>query len=206
MAVKLTATGATVTTGKGAAKTVVLEVDFTELRAWAKRTKVEEAKVWRKAYGSALRGLKAKFKKVVSRAGGVEGVPKFKDFEQFTKELRTAYDRTRPMGGVLADKKCIVSYKLNGWQYIGWPDALAKWAVKFQDGAGGSEADDFLNSPKSRHYLHSRGLKEIPHVYAHNPRRVLPEPFVSYVDKHLETWAEHVFMKELAKLMAKGAA
>ena len=206
MAVKLTATGATVTTGKGAAKTVVLEVDFSELIAWAKRTKVEEAKVWRKAYGAALRGLKAKFKKVVSRAGGVEGVPKFKDFEEFTKQLRATNNRTRPMGGVLADKNRIVSYKLNGWQYIGWPDALASWAVKFQDGAGGSDADNFLNDPKSRHYLHKKGIRDIPHVYAHNPRRVLPEPFGSYVDKHLETWAEHVFMKELAKLMAKGAA
>lgn len=206
MAVKLSDFGATVTAGKGRAKTVILEVDFTELRAWARRMKIDEKQIWRKAYSKAIKGLKDKFAKVVSNAGGVEGVPKFKDFEEFTKELRGINNRTSPMGRVLADRRRIVSYKLNGWQYIGWPDALAKWAVKFQDGAGGSEADDFLNSPKSRHYLHSRGLKDIPHVYAHNPRRVLPEPFGSYVDKHLETWAEHVFMKELAKLMAKGAA
>ena len=206
MAVKLSDFGATVTAGKGRAKTVILEVDFTELRAWAKRMKVDEARIWRKAYARAIKGLKDKFKKVVSRAGGVEGVPKFKDFEQFTKELRAANNRTTPMGGVLSDKSRIVAYPLNGWQYIGWPDALASWAVKFQDGEGGSEADNFLTDPKSRHYLHKKGIRDIPRVYAHNPRRVLPEPFGQYVKTHLETWAGHVFMKELAKLMAKGAA
>lgn len=206
MAVNLTATGATVTSGRGAAKTVVLDVDFSTLRAWARRTGIDEARVWRKAYGSAIRGLKAKFQKVVSRAGGVEGVPKFRDFEEFTKELRAKTDRTTPMGGVLADKKRIVSYKLNGWQYIGWPDALAGWAVKFQDGEGGTSSDAFLADPKSRHRLHALGIKDIPRSYAHNPRRILPEPFGSYVEKHLNTWAEHVFLKDLARQMAKGSA
>lgn len=206
MAVKLSDFGATVTTERGAAKTVVLEVDFTELRAWAKRMKIDEERIWRKAYARAIKGLKDKFKKVVSNAGGVEGVPKFKDFEEFTKELRGINNRTSPMGGVLADRRRIVSYKLNGWQYIGWPDALAQWAVKFQDGTGGSEAENFLTSPKSRHYLHKRGIKDIPRTYAHNPRRVLPEPFMEYVSKHLDTWAEHVFLKDLARQMAKGAA
>ena len=38
MAVKLSDFGATVTAGKGRAKTVILEVDFTELRAANNRT------------------------------------------------------------------------------------------------------------------------------------------------------------------------
>ena len=66
MAVKLSDFGATVTAGKGRAKTVILEVDFTELRAWAKRMKVKEAAIWRKAYKGAIRVLKSKFQKVIS--------------------------------------------------------------------------------------------------------------------------------------------
>lgn len=205
MAVKLTATGATVTTGRGAAKTVILEVDFKELERWARRMKIDEARVWRKAYGSAIRSLRSKLQKVVSRAGGVEGVPKFRDFEEFTRQLRAVNNRTKPMGGVLSEKGRIVAYKQNGYQIIGWPDALASWAVKFQDGAGGSEADNFLNDPKSRHYLHKKGIRDIPRVYAHNPRKVLPEPFGSYVKKNLDEWARNVFYKDLARQMAKGA-
>ena len=206
MAVTLTATGATVTSGRGAAKTVLLSVSFAELERWARRMKVDEARVWRKAYGSAIRSLRSKLQKVVSRAGGVEGVPKFKDFEEFTRELRAATGRTSPMGGVLAEKGRIVAYKQNGYQVIGWPDALAQWAVKFQDGAGGSSAESFLTEPKSRHWMHRKGIHNIPRVYTHNPRRVLPEPFGTYVKKNLEEWARNVYFKDLARQMAKGAA
>ena len=206
MAVKLSDFGATVTAGKGRAKTVILEVDFTELRAWAKRMKVKEAAIWRKAYKGAIRVLKSKFQKVISNAGGVEGVPKFRDFEQFTKELRVAGNFSgKPMGGVLADKRRIVSYPLNGWRYIGWPDALAKWSVKFQDGAGEKGYDPFTDA-KRRARWHALGIMDIPAQYIHNPRQVLPDPFVGYVDKYLDQWTERVFLKELANLMAKGAA
>ena len=60
MAVKLSDFGATVTTGRGAARTVILEVDFKELERWARRMKIDEARVWRKAYGSAIRSLRSK--------------------------------------------------------------------------------------------------------------------------------------------------
>ena len=131
---------------------------------------------------------------------------KIAKWDDFTRQLRAANNRTKPMGGVLAEKGRIVAYKQNGYQIIGWPDALASWAVKFQDGAGGSEADNFLNDPKSRHYLHKKGIRDIPRVYAHNPRKVLPEPFGSYVKKNLDEWARNVFYKDLARQMAKGAA
>ncbi|MBQ1344790.1 MAG: hypothetical protein IIY62_00365 [Kiritimatiellae bacterium] len=206
MAIKLTATGAMVTQGRGAARAVVLDVSFAQLRAWARRMEINEGRVWRKAYGSAIRALRSKLQKVITRAGGVEGVPKFKDFEDFTKHLRTATNRTSPMGGVLAEKGRIVAYKQNGYQVIGWPDALASWAVKFQDGTGGSSADNFLADPKSRYRLHKLGIHDIPRVYEHNPRRVLPEPFGSYVRKNLDEWARNVFYKDLARQMAKESA
>lgn len=206
MALKLTSSGVTVTQGRGRNASVVLDVSFDELKAWAKRTALDEQSVWRKSYGRACAALKKQFQKVVANAGGVEGVPKFKDFEQFTKELRAKTDRATPMGGVLADKRRIVSYKRNGWQVIGWPDSLAKWAVNFQDAVGGRSAENFLTDVKSRQRLHWLGIRDIPRTYTQNPRRVLPEPFGEHVRKNLDTWAESIYFKELARLMAKGAA
>ena len=50
-----------------------------------------------------------------------------------------------------------------------------------------------------------KGIKEIPRTYAHNPRKVLPEPFGSYVDAHLEEWAKGAMYKGLAQMYQKYA-
>lgn len=203
MAIKLTGTGVIATSGRGAAKTVVLDVSFAEIDAWARRMGRDEPRVWRRAYGRALSALKSQFRRVVQNAGGVEGVPKFRDFEEFTRQYRTTVNRTSPMGGVLAEKSRIVSFKRNGWQYIGWPDNLAKWAVNFQDAVGGRAAEDFLAEPKSRARLHRLGIRDIPRAYTHNPRRIIPEPFGAHVKAHLEEWARGAYYKMLAKEMSK---
>ncbi|MBQ1429505.1 MAG: hypothetical protein IIZ06_07535 [Kiritimatiellae bacterium] len=203
MAIKLTDTGVIATSGRGASKTVTLSVSFAEIDAWARRMRRDEPRLWRRAYGRAITALKSQFKRVVSNAGGVDGVPKFKDFESFTRELRTATNRATPMGGVLADKSRIVAFKRNSWQIIGWPDALAEWAVKFQDGVGGDSSEAFLTDAKSRARLHRMGIRDVPRTYAHNPRRIIPEPFGSHVRRHLDEWARGAYYKSLAKEMAK---
>ena len=203
MALNLTDSGVIATAGRGRNKTVVLEVSFKELEAWAKRVEIDERAMWRKAYGRACSALKSRFSKIVRNAGGVEGVPKFHDFEEFTRELRTKRGTSsRPMGGVLANKANIVAFKRNGWQIIGWPDRLAEWAVKFQDGTGGPE----FNDPRTRYAWHRLGIREIPREYAHNPRRVIPEPFGTHVDKYLDKWASGTFYKDLARQMARRVA
>lgn len=203
MALNLTDSGVIATAGRGRNKTVVLEVSFKELEAWAKRVEIDERALWRKSYGRACAALKGRFSKIVRNAGGVEGVPKFHDFEAFTTELRNARGTSsRPMGGVLANKANIVSFKRNGWQVIGWPDALADWAVNFQDAKG----DPDFTSMHRKISFWRLGLHNIPAEYAHNPRRVLPEPFLTQVRKYLDQWARGVFFKELAKLMQKRSA
>ena len=179
---------------------VVLDMSFRELEVWAARNKIDERRLWTQSFGRACKGLRNKLQKVVSRAGGVEGVPKFKDFEDFTRRLREATHNTRPMGGVLADPHVIVAYKRGNTQYIGWPDRLAEWAVKFQDGEG---SDAPFQSARTRLYWYRLGIKAVPHHYIHNPRPVLPEPFGSYVRKYLLDWAKHIFYKALARQMAK---
>lgn len=192
--------GVTLTRGGGKNKTVILDVSFRELRRWARRNAIKTKQLMRQSFSRACTGLKSKLQKVVSNAGGVNGVPKFKDFSAFTQELRAARGMSsRPMGGVLASKKVIVTYRENGWQIIGWPDRLAEWAVNFQDAVGGESE---LNSSSWCHYVRRLGIKDIPRTYERNPRRVIPEPFGQYVRKNLYNWAKEIFYKDLARQMA----
>lgn len=203
MSVNVSDLGVTVTRGRGKNKAVLLDVSFKDLEVWAARSGKDAAALWRRSYGRAVSGLKKQFAKIVTSAGGVYGVPKFKNFERFTQQFRAATNRTAPMGGVLADKRRIVAYKRNGWQIIGWPDALDRVAVAFQDGEGGRAAENFLNDPQERAWLHRRGIRDIPRTYTHNPRRIIPEPFGSHVRTNLDNWARNIYYKQLANLMVK---
>lgn len=190
--------------GRGAAKTVVLEVSFKELELWAARNGVDEKRLWRNSYGRACKGLRNKLEQVMYKGGGVNGVPKFHDFEEFTRQLREMDGKSgRPMGGVLAEPSRIVAFKRGNAQIIGWPDKMEKAAVNFQDAVGGNLAEKFLNDSWRRRRWHRMGIRDIPRTYAHNPRQVIPEPFGSYVQKNLEEWARGAFYKDLARQMAK---
>lgn len=205
MAISLTSTGVDFVSGRGKHKTIELSMSFRSLEKWAKHCRINTKKITTETFGWAVRGLKTKLRQVVTKAGGVNGVPKFRDFEEFTKELRAKTGiSARPMGGVLADEKRIVSNKRNGYQVIGWPDNLAAWAVKFQDG-GDRVAQRQLNDPEWRRAIHRRGIREIPHSYVKNPRRILPEPFGGFVKANLKAWAKGSFYKKLAKMFKKAA-
>lgn len=185
---------------------VNLDVSFAEIDQWAKSMTIDTENLMQKSYGRACYGLRQKFRQVMNKSGGVVGVPKFKTFEEFTNQLREVNNiSSRKMGGILANPKQIVAYKKNGYQIIGWGDHLKEAAIKFQDGAGGSSAEKFLNDSGSRHWLHKRGIHDIPRTYTHNPRRVIPEPFGSYVQEHLEEWAKGAYYKDLARQMKKKA-
>lgn len=194
-----------ITSGRGKNK-FTLEVSFKELEAWAKKMNVDTEKLMEKSFANACSGLKIKFLKVIQHAGGECGVPKFKDFEAFTNELRQVYGTSnRPMGGKLAEKSSIGAWKKNNWQIIGWKDFLKDAAIKFQDAIIGN-AEKTLNDNQFRQYLHIKGIKEIPRVYTQNKREVIPEPFGEYVKEHLVKWAEGSFYKSLARMMQKTAS
>ena len=196
--------GVDITSGRGKAK-VTLTVDFSTLDEWAKKMKNDTTKLMQQSFANACSGLKKKFLQVVQNAGGVCGVPKFKDFDEFTQQLRMVDGTSnRRMGGKLAEKNSIGAWKRNGWQIIGWKDFLANYAVYFQD-AIPNGADERLNDNQWRRYLHIKGIKEIPRTYTQNQRQIIPEPFGEYVKEHLEEWAKGSFYKELAKQMQKAS-
>jgi len=128
MAYSLTATGVSFTSGRGKGA-VAIELSFREIDRWAKRMQKDTKELWRLSYGRACAGLKKKFVEVMQKSGGVYGVPKFKDFEDFTKTLRSMSGRTATMGGVLAERENIFAFKKNGAQVIGWHDDMAPSAT-----------------------------------------------------------------------------
>lgn len=203
MAYSLTDSGVLSRTGKGK-KAVELLVSFKEIEAWAKRMRAKEKELWRLSYGRAISGIKSKLRKVMKSGGGVEGVPKFKDFEDFTKELRVLRGRSGPMGGVLAKDRCITAWKCNGSQYIGWPDGMADVAHKFQEGRGGPIAEKWFADSEWRQAWHRRGIKDVPRAYVHNERMVIEPYFVDYIKRYLDEWARGAYYKGLVKLMQGG--
>ena len=177
MAFSVTDLGVTMTKGRGR-NAVAIVLSFKEIEAWAKRMKVDEARLWRNSYGRACHGLKKKFADVMKNAGGV-----------------------------LADKTHIVAFKRNGYQVIGWPDSMSRLAIAFQDGQGIEKKDEaFTFWPSTRYALHKRGIRDIPRYYVHNPRNVIPDPFCDYVKANLDEWAKGAFYKELARQMNKQGA
>lgn len=200
MAYSMTDSGVQVTSGRGKGA-VSLVVSFREIERWAKKMRKDEKELWRLSYGRACAGLKKKFAEVMRQSGGVNGVPKFKDFEDFTKTLREKSGRTATMGGILAERGAIVAFKRNGAQVIGWPDYMADVACAFQEGRGGANSEKWFTDPEYRRSWHRQGLREIPRQYVHNERQVIEPHFVEYVRKNLDEWARSAFFTGLAKLM-----
>lgn len=204
MAISTTGTGVRFSRGRGAAA-VALDVSFKDLERWAKRQAINTPRLFRRSFGRACSGLKKQLAQIMRQGGGVQGVPKFRDYEAFTAEYRRETDRdpTGPIGGVLADKRRIVAFKRNGYQVIGWPDELARLALAFQDGRGGAEAQQWLENTRVRRFMHRAGIASVPTQYVHNPRMVIEPHFHKHVEAHLEEWATKIFYKDLARQMQK---
>jgi len=118
----------------------------------------------RSAFGAAAKRARSRFVKVMRSAGGVYGVPNMAPHHEISDTLRPG----QKMGGVLADKARIVMYKIDpDTQYVGWPDALAKWAVKFQT----AEVNAF--TPGTRKLMHRRGVRVVPTTYQRPERDVV---------------------------------
>lgn len=205
MGYSVTDSGIEISRGRGKAK-VTLDVSFKELERWAKKQRLDTPKLIKRSFGRAASGLRKVFVSVMRNSGGVYGMPKFKDFEAFTLDLRRTYGRTATMGGALAEPANIVAFKRNGWQVIGWPDRLQDWSAKFQEGIGGDFSESKFTDPKWRRQLHRDGIKDVPRAYVHNPRMILPEPFGEVIRKNLYKWARGAFYKDLANQMFKAGA
>ena len=121
-------------------------------------------KTMRAAFGAAAKRARKRLVKTMRQAGCVYGVPAMAPHSSISTYLRPG----QKMGGVLADERRIVMFKRSpDEQVIGWPDPLAKWAVRFQ------EANTHAMTNGERRYLHMRGVRDIPGTYSRPERDVI---------------------------------
>ena len=194
---------------------IAIEVSFKQIENCMKRCREIlpkiRAKSWARSVGTLLKQLKS-----VMKSGGnpQKGVPKFQSWDDFTRDLMKARARRAGnaqkarIGGVLADENRIVSYTRRSFftnkaeQVFGWPDALERVAILFQDG-GDSNSGAALANPSWRAYVHRLGVDSIPRAYTHVPRPVL-EPFKEYAIKKIDDWADAQIHKTMAAIIARG--
>lgn len=145
------------------------------------------------AFGAAAKHAKNMFAKAMRMGGGAYGVPKMAPHHEISRILRPG----QRMGGVLADKRRIVMYKIDAdTQYIGWPDALAKWASRFQE----SETRTF--APGTRRWMHTRGVRVVPQTYQ-RPERDVVESFARHLAGEWPGMVLAMFDKYYTSRMAK---
>lgn len=147
----------------------------------------------RAAFGAAAKRAHSRFAKVMRSAGGVYGVAKMAPHHEISTTLRPS----QKMGGVLAEKWRIVMYKIDAdTQYVGWPDALAKWAVNFQT----AETKTF--TPGTRQWLHRKGVRVVPQTYQ-RPERDVVESFARHLAGEWPGMVLAMFDKYYTSRMAK---
>lgn len=118
----------------------------------------------RAAFGAAAKRARKRLVKAMRSAGGVYGVPAMAPHNEISTYLRPG----QKMGGVLADDRRIVMFRRGpDEQVIGWPDALAKWAARFQ------EANTHALTEGERGYFRWRHVRDIPTMYVRPSRDVI---------------------------------
>lgn len=191
---------------------VTIDVDLSQIQKCMRRCREKLPKIRAKSWAKATGTLHKQLQMAMSKGGDpARGVPKFKDWEDFTKSLRKFRGwkkKDHKMGGVLADRDRIVTHYTKNFitgtttQYFGWPDKLRDVAVKFQDGEGDSY--DKFQDVDWRHYCHRIGFKDIPAAYVHNPRPVIA-PFKKHAIAKVNEWAKAMIHKTIAGLIAREA-
>lgn len=143
----------------------MIKVELTgHARATLRSLEKRFPKTMRAAFGAAAKYARKRLQKAMRSAGGVYGVPAMAPHNEISIYLRPG----QKMGGVLADRRRIVMFKRSpDEQVIGWPDALAKWAVRFQ------EADTHALTEGERGYFRWRHVRDIPTMYVRPSRDVI---------------------------------
>lgn len=150
----------------------------------------------RAAFGAAATRARKRFQKLMRAGGGMYGVSQLAPHHSISTYLRPG----QKMGGVLADPARIVMFKRSpDEQVIGWPDALAKWAVRFQ------ESNTHAMTQGERGYLHWRGVRDIPSTYS-RPERDVVNSFAADLTREWPGMVNAMFEKYYMSRRAKYGA
>ena len=150
----------------------------------------------RAAFGAAAKRARRRFQKLMRAGGGMYGVSPLAPHHSISTYLRPG----QKMGGRLADRRRIVMFKRSpDEQVIGWPDALAKWAVRFQDASTRAMTKGEID------YLRGRGLRGVPSTYS-RPDRDVVNPFAADLARDWPGLVLEAFEKKYMSYRAKHGA
>lgn len=153
-------------------------------------------KTMRAAFGAAATRARKRFQKLMRAGGGMYGVSPLAPHHSISTYLRPG----QKMGGRLADRRRIVMFKRSpDEQVIGWPDAIAKWAVRFQ------EANTHAMTQGERGFLRSRGVRDIPGTYS-RPDRDVVNSFAADLAREWPGLVLEAFEKKYMSYRAKHGA
>lgn len=160
------------------------------------RLERETPKTFETAYKGAVRRSWQALKALMKQQGG-KYAPAFAPRQDMTLTLHRG---TKP-GGVLSDPKRMYYKKTGPWQfYLSWVGTLGEWGAKhYQTGK------TYAMSQAQRRYCHTRGVKDVPHVYD-RPARPIIEPLHGYLATHFIRYVMEIYNKTVASRRAKGLA
>ena len=208
MALKHLSDGSYLHTLKGSG--VAIRISMPQIEKRMRRLSADLPKLRARSLKTIAGNILKTMRKTMRVRGGLNGVPAFQDFEDFTKELRAIEGRSsRPMGGVLAENKMVRYEALTPFSSprpsirIGWQDFLSDVAVKFQLGAGGQDAEARFTDKGWRAAYHRKGIADVPRAYVHNPRPFMDEFDRGYVKPNLQKWVDGYVRRTLANQIAR---
>jgi len=186
---------------------VEIRISTKEIERRARRLRDQMPALRARAFKTQMKTILGQMKKAMRQGGGVYGVPKYADFEQFTKDLRAATGQSGRMGGKLADDHVFRYDALTPFSSarpkvrIGWIEGLTNSALKFQLGTGNSP--DPFTVAHTRHYWHKvLATEDLPSSYLHKERQLIV-PFERHVHENLQKWIDGYVRKTLAHQIAK---
>jgi len=186
---------------------VEIRISTKEIERRARRLRDQMPAIRARAFKTQMKTILGQMKKAMRQGGGVYGVQKFADYEQFTKDLRSATGKNGRMGGRLADDHVFRYDALTPFSSarpkvrIGWLEQMTESALNFQIGKGNST--DPFTVANNRHYWHKvLATETLPSAYVHKERQLIV-PFERHVHENLQKWIDGYVKKTLAHQIAK---
>lgn len=188
---------------------VEIRISMKEIERRMRRMRDKLPKLRERAFKVQMGTILKQMQKAMASGGGVYGVPRFKEYESFTKDLRKAYgrDANGPIGGNLANKHMFRYDALTPFSStrpkvrIGWLKGCEDSAMKFQLGQGNTP-DPFTDRQQRHQWHRVLATDELPDHYVHNQRQLII-PFERHVTENLQKWIDGYVRKTLANKIAR---
>lgn len=128
--------------------------------------------VYRRAFGFAASLAARKIKAAVRKGGGVDGIPAFQPKDPLTVHIH----KKGNWYGSIGKGRVIRAWRDGCVQRVGWVWGLADFVKDLQE----RKTKPFTK--EQRHWMHQRGLADVPRMYS-RPARLVIDPFSEFLNR-----------------------